>query len=86
MKDIKINGKNLLSFNKEEIIKQIKFHSFVDEEMTIAYDDISNVYLLFSSEGWKYFNKFSFIYRIKTINCKDYKKLSLNKIKESIFD
>ena len=89
MKTIQINGKNLLSYNKKEIIKQIKDYSnqkYLDKDMIIAYDDISNVYFLFTIVGWNYYKSMNFIYHIKTINCKNYNKLTLNKIEELIFN
>lgn len=86
MKQIKINGKILLGYNKKEIIKQIKEYSKIDKEMILSYDDISNVYLIFYVEGWNYYKQFNFIYKIKSICCKDYSKLSLKKIEELIFN
>lgn len=85
MKTIQINGKKLIGYNKKEIIKQVQEYNKIDKEMIISYDDISNVYLLFTKDGWKHYEQFNFIYYIKTINCKNYNKLSLKKIKELIF-
>jgi hypothetical protein len=92
MKNIKINDKNLLSYNRKELIKQIQEYSKIsniqnlDKEMNVCYDDISNVFLLLSNVGWNYFKQFSLIHHIKTINFKDYNKLSLKKIEELIFN
>lgn len=85
MKQLKINGKNLLGYNKREVIKEIQTCSKLDKDTILAYDDISNVYFLFTIEGWNCYKQFNFIYHIKSISCKDYNNLSLKKIEEKVF-